>query len=64
MDIGTAVLTPKDTYQIWFDNYQETGTIIAENRGKVKTVVLEGGENKIITYNKDGDWVDGPPASN
>ncbi|NEO80990.1 hypothetical protein [Moorena sp. SIO4G3] len=61
MDIGKATLIPKDTYQIWFGNYQETGTIIADNRSNVKTVVLEGGDKKIITYNKEGDWVDGSP---
>lgn len=59
MDTGTATLTPKDTYQVWFDNYQNTGTIISENRSKVKTVILGGGTSATITYNKQGDWVDG-----
>lgn len=63
MDIGPAVLIPKDSYQIWFGNYQETGTIIADNRSTVKTVTLEGKSSKTISYNADGNWIDGelPP---
>lgn len=29
MDIGPATLTPIDTYQIWFNSYQDTGTILS-----------------------------------
>lgn len=43
MDIGTAELTPIDEYQIWFDNCQATGTIIAHNASNPKVVTFSGG---------------------
>jgi hypothetical protein len=61
MDIGTATITPIDTYQIWFDNYQETGTIIAHNVSNAATVTFSGGTtSKVISYNKQGSWQEGP----
>lgn len=64
MDIGDAELTPIDTYQIWFDNYQDTGTIIAHNASNPATVVFDGGtESKTISYTSAGTWVDGPLGS-
>jgi hypothetical protein len=64
MDIGMADLTPVDTYQLWFDNLQDTGTIIAHNVSNPGVVVFHGGTSeKTITYNASGGWEDGPPAS-
>ena len=64
MDIGDADLTPIDTYQIWFDSYQDTGTIIAHNVSTPATVVFDGGTiEKTISYSASGQWQDGPPAS-
>lgn len=61
MDIGTATLTPIDTYQIWFDNDQETGTIIAHNVSNPATVTFSGGDtSKTISYNASGMWQNGP----
>ncbi|MDB5475559.1 MAG: hypothetical protein JWP49_1070 [Phenylobacterium sp.] len=61
MDIGTATLTPVDTYQIWFDNYQNTGTIIAHNVSNAATVTFAGGSmSQTISYNSAGQWVTGP----
>lgn len=61
MDIGTTTLTPVDTYQIWFDSYQDTGTIIQHNVSNVATVTFSGGETSLTySYNADGQWVSGP----
>ena len=63
MDIGAATLTPIDTYQIWFDSYQDTGTIIAHNVSNVATVVFDGGTtDKTISYNAKGEWQNGALA--
>jgi hypothetical protein len=63
MDNGSATLIPIDTYQIWFDNYQDTGTIIAHNVSNVATVKFDGGTTrKVISYTADGKWQDGPLA--
>ena len=63
MDIGTATLTPVDTYQIWFDNYQETGTIIAHQVSNAATVTFKGGStNQVISYTAAGKWQNGPLA--
>ncbi|MTJ83960.1 MAG: hypothetical protein F8N37_23485 [Telmatospirillum sp.] len=60
MDIGTATLTPVDTYQIWFDNYQDTGTIIAHNVSNAATVTFSGGNREqSVSYTADGQWVPG-----
>ena len=60
MDIGTTTLTPVDTYQIWFDSYQDTGTIIAHNVSNVGTVTFSGGDTiKEISYNRVGEWQNG-----
>lgn len=66
MDIGQAELTPIDEYQIWFDNFQETGTIIAENVSKAMIVTFAGGtSSQTISYNVNGQWQNGklPPAT-
>jgi len=63
MDIGDADLTPVDTYQIWFDNYQDAGTIIAHNVSNSATVVFAGETEKSIYYNQSGVWQDGSPPS-
>ena len=61
MDVGNATLTPIDEYQIWFDNFQRTGTIIAHNASNPKIVTFDGGStSKTISYNKEGVWQDGP----
>lgn len=64
MDIGETTLTPVDTYQLWFDNYQQTGTIIAFNAGNSVTVTFGGGQtNQVISFNAEGEWQDGPLAT-
>lgn len=64
MDIGVATITPIDTYQIWFDNYQDTGTIISHQVSNFATVVFAGGEtDQTISYDKSGAWVPGPLSS-
>lgn len=61
MDIGSATLTPIDEYQIWFDNYQATGTIISDQASKVQTVVFDGQTtDQVISYNSAGEWETGP----
>ncbi|ETX02967.1 MAG: hypothetical protein ETSY1_01675 [Candidatus Entotheonella factor] len=62
MDTGDATLTPLDNYEIWFGNKQASGTLIAVNRSKVKSLTLEAGGSATITYDDSGNWVDGPPA--
>lgn len=59
MDIGEAYLTPIDTYQLWFDNYQATGTIIAQNASNVGVVTFEGTDTMTISYTAAGEWVAG-----
>lgn len=60
MDIGQSKITPIDEYQIWFDNYQDTGTIIAENVSNPGTVTFDGSTTtQTISYNDSGKWVAG-----
>ncbi len=61
---GPATLTPIDTYQIWFDNFQDTGTIISHQTSAIATVVFDGGTTeKIISFTSAGTWEDGPLPS-
>ena len=61
MDIGEAVLTPIDQYQIWFDNKQKTGTMISHNASKVGEVTFDGSSSvETISYTADGEWVNAP----
>ena len=60
MDIGNADLTPIDQYQLWFDNHQETGTIIADNVSNPGLVVFAGEDSETISYTAAGTWEDGP----
>ncbi|MCF3642306.1 hypothetical protein LXM94_20250 [Rhizobium sp. TRM95111] len=61
MDIGQSTLTPIDQYQIWFDNFQQTGTIIAENVSNAMIVTFDGGSlSQTISYTADGQWQQGP----
>lgn len=62
MNIGTATLTPKNEYQLWFGNIQETGTLIATNLSNPYVVTLQDGGNIVLTYNNEGKWVTGEPA--
>jgi hypothetical protein len=63
MNIGTATLTPKNEYQLWFGNRQETGTLIAENLSNSTTQSLVNGQTVTITYSNAGLWVPGEPAN-
>ncbi len=64
MDIGPATLTPIDTYQIWFNSYQDTGTIIANNTSVVGTVTFDGTTStQTISYTAGGTWEAGPLSS-
>jgi hypothetical protein len=63
MDIGAATLTPIEEYQVWFDNYQETGTIIAHNVSNPGLITFAGTDSMTISYNKAGLWQSGPLAS-
>lgn len=62
MDIGPMTLTPVDTYQLWFDNDQNTGTIIAHNISNAGTVTFSGQTNQVISFSAQGQWQDGPLA--
>jgi hypothetical protein len=62
MNIGTATITPKNEYQLWFGNMQETGSLIAEERSNIATVSLQAGGDKTITFDSTGDWINGEPA--
>lgn len=60
MDVGQSTLTPIDEYQIWFDSYQNTGTIIAHNVSNAGTVTFSGGvASQTISYTSEGQWVAG-----
>jgi len=63
MNIGTATLTPKDQYQLWFGNLQETGSLIAQNLSNAYVATLQNGGSITLTYNDSGDWVTGEPAN-
>ena len=64
MDKGPVTITPIDTYQIWFENYQDTGTIIVDQASNAKIVTFSGSTtSKTISYTKDGNWQDGPLSS-
>jgi hypothetical protein len=61
---GLATLTPIDTYQIWFNSYQDTGTIIASNTSEVATVTFDGTTTtQTISYTAAGTWEAGPLPS-
>ncbi|MCR3758641.1 hypothetical protein KYB31_06485 [Clostridium felsineum] len=60
MNIGTATITPKYEYQLWFGNKQETGSLIAENLPNPKIINMEAGQKTIVTYYQ-GKWIDGEP---
>ncbi|MGN7741408.1 hypothetical protein ACTJKT_15600 [Pseudomonas sp. 22526] len=62
MNIGTATLTPKSQYQVWFGNIQETGSLIATNLSNPYVVTLQDGGSITITYTDSGTWVTGEPA--
>ncbi|MNN49573.1 hypothetical protein D3C81_1641050 [compost metagenome] len=62
MNIGTATLTPKSEYQLWFGNLQETGSLIAQNVSYSTVVSMVDGQTVIITYTNAGIWVPGEPA--
>lgn len=67
MDVGQSTLTPIDEYQIWFDSYQDTGTIIAKNVSNAGSVTFSGGvASQTISYTSAGKWVAGdlPSSSN
>lgn len=64
MNVGVATLAPIDEYQVWFDNYQDTGTIIAHNVSNPGLVTFSGGTDTLtISYNKAGQWQSGPLAA-
>lgn len=60
MDIGVATLTPVDQYQLWFDTYTDTGTIIANNLSGVGSVTFQGTDTQTISYTAAGTWEAGP----
>lgn len=62
MNIGTATLTPKSEYQLWFGNRQETGSLIAQNLSNATVQKMVDGQNITITYTNTGTWVNGEPA--
>jgi len=65
MDVGDEELTPIDTYQIWFGNYQDTGSIIALDMSSIGTVAfgLNSPTTQTISYTADGAWVPGGLSS-
>ncbi|MGE8176289.1 hypothetical protein [Pseudomonas fluorescens] len=62
MNIGTATITPKSVYQLWFGNIQDTGSLIAENLSNATQQTLVDGDSIIITYTNASTWVTGEPA--
>jgi hypothetical protein len=61
MDVGSAILTPIDKYQIWFANKQQTGTMIASNTGDVGEVTFDGSsQTEIISFDASGKWINAP----
>ncbi|MHC8312181.1 hypothetical protein ACYZUC_21550 [Pseudomonas sp. GT1P32] len=62
MNVGTATLTPKSQYQLWFGNIQETGSLIAQNLSNAYVATLQDGGSIILTYTDAGTWVTGEPA--
>lgn len=60
MDLGPSVITPKDHYQVWFGNHVETGTIIADNRSAIGSILFDGIDSQTISYNNAGAWETGP----
>ncbi len=63
MNIGDATITPKYEYQLWFENYQETGSLIAKNLSNVMNIEMKAGESETVTYDNAGEWVHGEPAT-
>jgi hypothetical protein len=58
-------MQPIDTYQIWFANLQDTGTIIASNQSVVGTVTFSDSDtDKSISFTANQAWEDGAPADN
>ncbi len=62
MNIGTATLTPKSEYQLWFGNRQETGSLIAQNLSNATVQKMVDGQSITITFTNQGTWVNGEPA--
>lgn len=64
MDKGESVITPIDTYQVWFASFQKTGTVIVQNFSEFATVEFAGGATtQTISYNVNGTWQQGPLPS-
>ena len=63
MNIGTATVTPLYSYQLWFGNLQDTGSLIAQNVSNPEVITLEDGGDATVTYNNQGAWVNGVPAT-
>ncbi|UOD28082.1 hypothetical protein INH39_21755 [Massilia violaceinigra] len=58
-----STMQPVDTYQVWFANLQDTGTIIASNQSVVGTVTFSDSDtDKSITFTANQAWEDGAPA--
>jgi hypothetical protein len=63
MDIGMATLWPIDTYQLWFGDDQNAGTVIDHNVGNFGIVTFAAvGPDQVVSYNAQGQWQDGPLA--
>ena len=64
MDNGVATtLTPIETYRFWFDNFQDTGTLIPDSVGNGAIVTFSGGATtQVISFNQSGQWQTGPLA--
>ena len=63
MNKGENKMTPKEVYQVWFGQFQETGTMIYSSLGSVGNIDLTGGINGAITYTNEQAWQEGAPAT-
>jgi hypothetical protein len=62
MSIGTAIMTPKNEFQLWFGPAQIAGSLIPGSLSNPYVLTINDGETQTITYNNSGTWVSGEPA--
>ncbi|RON08321.1 hypothetical protein BK659_16960 [Pseudomonas brassicacearum] len=62
MSIGTAIMTPKNEFQLWFGPTQVAGSLIPNSVSNAYVITVNDGETKTVTYTNSGTWVSGAPA--
>lgn len=63
MGIGTATMTPKNEFQLWFGAPQANGSLIPGGLSNVYVATVSDGSSQTITFNNSGAWVPGEPAA-